>query len=82
MSKQQFTDRDERFIRRYQYGDDWVVAVDVGASDDAVDVDVDVVGTTAIVVVANEEGVSELEFELPDDASSITTNNGVLIIRG
>jgi len=80
MSKQQFTDRDERFIRRYQYGDDWVVAVDVGASDDAVDVDV--VGTTAIVVVANEEGVSELEFELPDDASSITTNNGVLTIRG
>jgi hypothetical protein len=80
MSKQQFTDRDERFIRRYQYGDDWVVAVDVGASDDAVDVDV--VGTTAIVVVADEEGVSELEFELPGDASSVTTNNGVLTIGG
>jgi tRNA(Ser,Leu) C12 N-acetylase TAN1 len=80
MSKQQFTDRDERFIRRYQYGDDWVVAVDLEAPDDAVDVDV--VGTTAIVVVAGEEGVAELEFELPGDASSITTNNGVLTIRG
>jgi tRNA(Ser,Leu) C12 N-acetylase TAN1 len=80
MSRQQFTDRDERFIRRYEYGDDWVVAVDLDVPDEAVDVDV--VGTTAIVVVEHEGGVSEGEFELPGEANSITTNNGVLTVRG
>ena len=80
MSKQQFTDRDERFIRRYQYDDGWVIGVDLEAPDEAVDVDV--VGTTAIVVVERDGGVSELEFELPGDASSITTQNGVLTIKG
>jgi HSP20 family molecular chaperone IbpA len=80
MSRQQFTDRDERFIRRYNYDDGWVIAVDLGVSDE--DVDVDVVGTTAIVVAEREGGVSETEFELPSEANSVRTNNGVLTIRG
>ena len=56
MSTQQFAGANDRFLRRYEYDDSWVVAADLGVADDAVDVDV--VGTTAIVVVATGDVVA------------------------
>ncbi|KTG08678.1 hypothetical protein AUR64_18605 [Haloprofundus marisrubri] len=70
----------ERFIRRYEYDDSWVIAAELGVADDAVDVDV--VGTTAIVVVDHGDQMSEteFEFELPGADATVETNNGVLTI--
>jgi HSP20 family molecular chaperone IbpA len=78
MSFQQSTGRDERFLRRYEYDDSWVVAADLNASDD--DVDVDVVGQTAILVVEHGDRVTETEFELPGEGAAVSLNNGVLTI--
>jgi hypothetical protein len=80
MSQQQYAGGDERFLRRYEYDDEWVVAVDLDVADDAVDVDV--VGRTAIVVVETGERVVETEFELPAPAAKIDVNNGVLVVTG
>jgi HSP20 family molecular chaperone IbpA len=78
MSTQQFVGGNERFLRRYEYEDSWVVAADLGSFGD--EVDVDIVGTTAIVVAETGDRVTETEFELPGEDASVTTNNGVLTI--
>jgi HSP20 family molecular chaperone IbpA len=78
MSTQQFAGANDRFLRRYEYDDSWVIAADVGVSDD--DVDVDVVGTTAIVVVDAGDRVSETEFELPGTDADVAVQNGILTI--
>lgn len=78
MDTNQSTSREERFLRRYEYDDEWVVAADLPVDDDAVDVDV--VGTTAILVVDHGDRVTETEFELPGAAVSIEVENGVLTI--
>jgi HSP20 family molecular chaperone IbpA len=78
MSVQQFAGGNDRFLRRYEYDDSWVVAADLGVSDDAVDVDV--VGTTAIVVIDTDDGVAETEFELPGTDVDVAVLNGVLTI--
>ena len=78
MSIPQSTGATERFLRRYEYDDHWVVAAELGVADDAIDVDV--LGTTAIIVVDTPEGVRETEFELPGPAADITVRNGVLSI--
>jgi HSP20 family molecular chaperone IbpA len=80
MTTRQFAGADDRFLRRYEYDDRWIVAGDVGAGD--ADVDVDVVGTTAIVVIDTGDGVRETEFELPDTGADadVTLQNGVLTI--
>lgn len=82
MSQQQHAGGDERFVRRYEYDDSVVVAVDFGVADD--EVDVDVVGSTAIVVVDAGDSVTETEFELPgtgrDTEPVVATHNGVLTI--
>ncbi|MFC6725440.1 Hsp20/alpha crystallin family protein [Halobium palmae] len=80
MNELQFADPDERFLRRYDYGDRWVVAGDLGVADDGVDVDV--VGATAIVVVDTDRGVSEAEFDLPGTGAEVLMRNGVLTITG
>ncbi|MFC4357110.1 Hsp20/alpha crystallin family protein [Halobium salinum] len=81
MSLQQFANPDERFLRRYEYDDQWVVAGDLGVADDRVDVDV--VGSTAIVVVEREdEAEAEFEFELPGAEAEVLMRNGVLTITG
>jgi HSP20 family molecular chaperone IbpA len=80
MSTQQFAGANDRFLRRYEYDDSWVIAADIGVDDDAVDVDV--VGTTAIVVVDTGDGVAETEFELPGPDATVTVQNGVLTITG
>jgi len=51
-----------------------VVAVDFGPGADA---SLDVVGETAIVVA----GDRQYEFEIPAEATEVTTNDGILLIR-
>jgi hypothetical protein len=77
MVRQQYAGEDERFVRRYDYDDEWVIAADVGVGDDRLRVDV--VGGTAIVLVDEE---TAMEFDLPGSAESVDTNNGVLVVRG
>lgn len=72
--------RDERFVRRYEYADRSVFAVDLPVRDDDA-VDVDVVGDTAIVVVDHGDRVSEAEFDLPGSDTVVSLNNGVLTIE-
>lgn len=68
-------DEDERItITRRDYGDEAVIAVDFGAD---VELALDVVGDTAIVVA----GDRQLEFEVPPEASKVTTNDGILLIE-
>jgi hypothetical protein len=77
MVRQQYAGEDERFVRRYDYDDEWVIAADVGVGDDRLRVDI--VGKTAIVLVDEE---TALEFDLPGSVESVDTNNGVLVVRG
>ena len=78
MSVQQFAGANDRILRRYEYDDSWVIAADLGVSDDAVDVDV--VGTTAIVVVDAGDRVAETEFELPGADADVSVQNGIMTI--
>jgi len=41
---------------------------------------VDVVGSTAILVIDHGDRLSEVEFELPGTDPEVTTNNGVLTV--
>jgi len=77
MVNQQYTGENEQFVRRYEYGEEWVVAADIGMSEDHVDVDV--AGETAIVLV---DGETHLEFDVPGTTENVDTNNGVLVVRG
>jgi hypothetical protein len=77
MVNEQFAGEDERFVRRYDYEDGWVIAADIGVADDRLTADV--VDGTAIVLV---DGRTELEFEVPGSVESVDTNNGVLVVRG
>jgi HSP20 family molecular chaperone IbpA len=78
MSVQQFAGSNDRFLRRYEYDDSWVIAADLGVADD--DVDVDIVGTTAIVVIDAGDQVAETEFELPGTDADVAVQNGILTI--
>lgn len=68
------TDEEKVLVRRYDYDDGTVIAVDFGGSAD--DPVVDVVDDTAIVVA----GDRQVEFELPDEASDVVANNGTITI--
>ncbi|MFW6382784.1 MAG: Hsp20/alpha crystallin family protein [Haloferacaceae archaeon] len=70
---------DGRIVRRYEYDDSWVLVADLGAA--AGDVDVDIVGTTAILVAEDGEEVAEVEFELPGDDATVEVRNGVVTIE-
>ena len=78
MNIQQHAGGNERFLRRYEYDDSWVIAADLGVSED--DVDVDIVGETAILVVDAGDRVTDTEFELPGEDAAVETRNGVLTI--
>lgn len=65
--------RDDVTVSRREYEDETVVAVDFGPG---VEATVDVVGRTAIVVA----GDRQFEFEVPADATDVTTNGGMLFI--
>jgi len=78
MNHIQTASHDDRLVRRYEYDDHAVLAVDLGVGDEQIDVDV--VGSTAIVVIDHGDQLSEAEFELPGTDPDVTTNNGVLTI--
>ena len=80
MSQQLFEGRDDRFLRRYDYGDHWVIAADLRVADE--NVDVDLVGQTAIIVVTDGDRVLETEFELPSSGAEVFMKNGVITITG
>ena len=61
-------------VTEHEYDDGGLVAVDFGTARG--DLAVDVLDDTAIVIAGNEQ----FEFELPDEASEVTANNGVLTI--
>ncbi|MBB6645166.1 DUF7127 family protein [Halobellus ruber] len=79
MNTSQEAGNNGRIVRRYEYDDSWVLAADIGAA--AGDVDVDVVGRTAIVVAGHGDEVTEVEFELPADDATVETRNGVVTIE-
>ena len=70
-------EREDVTVTRHEYEDEdeLVIAVDFGPGVTAAH---DVVGDTVIVVA----GDSQVEFEMPSEASEVRTNNGVLTIRG
>lgn len=78
MNSIQRTGRDEQFLRRYEYDDEWIIAADIPVEETSIDVDI--VGTTAIVVIDDGEQVAETEFELPGSDATVDITNGVLTI--
>lgn len=69
-------DRQGVTVRKYEYEDDTVIAVDFGVSPD--ELSVDIVDDTAIVVADGQQ----IEFEVPSDAQDVTINDGILTIEG
>lgn len=65
--------------RRYDYPNATIVAIDSGAIDG--DVSVDIVDSTAILVVDTDTTTTQRELELPDGDATILNNNGVLTIE-
>lgn len=78
MNQQLFAGENERFLRRYEYDDSWVIAGDFGLDDG--DVTVDIVDGTAIVVIETDDDVVETEFDLPGDDATVEYHNGVLTV--
>lgn len=68
-------DRQGITVRKHDYEDETVIAVDFG--DDPDELTVDVVDNTAIVVVDGQQ----LEFDVPAEASEVTVNDGILTIE-
>jgi hypothetical protein len=65
---------DDVTLTQREYDETVELTVDFGADAHA---SVDVVGNTTIVVADDEQ----YEFEVPDEATEVTTNDGMLIIR-
>lgn len=80
MTRHQFAGGDERFVRRYDTEDAWTVAADLGVPDETVDIDI--VGSTAIVVTERAGRPVETELELPGTDATVALKNGVLVITG
>ena len=78
MNEPQAAGHDDRFVRRYEYDDHSLLAVDLPVGDEQVDVDV--VGSTAILVIDHGDRLTETEFELPGTDPNVELNNGVLEI--
>jgi len=78
MTISQTADHDDRFMRRYEYDDHSLLAVDLPVGDEQVDVDV--VGSTVILVIDHGDRLSEVEFEISGTDPEVTTNNGVLTV--
>lgn len=79
MTPQHRTDGREVFVRRYEYDDDSVIAIDLGG--EAGEASVDVVDGTAIVVIETAEGERQEEFDLPSEEARAFIRNGVLTIE-
>lgn len=73
---------DGRLVRRYDYPDRSVFAVDVTGGEEGVEsVSVDTVDGTAIVVVETETDSETFEFEVPGEVTETTANNGVVTVE-
>jgi|AntDeeMinimDraft_5_1070356.scaffolds.fasta_scaffold12348_2 hypothetical protein len=71
---QQFDERDTGGLRRYEYDDQVVYAVDVGLGEATVDV----VGNTVMAIDGNDQA----EFEVPESGTvEAGINNGVLTVE-
>ncbi|MDL5361378.1 Hsp20/alpha crystallin family protein [Halalkalicoccus sp. NIPERK01] len=79
MTPQHITDGRDTLVRRYEYDDEAVIAIDLGS--EASDASVDVVDDTAIVVVETAEGERQEEFDLPSEGARAFIKNGVLTIE-
>lgn len=66
-------------IRRQEYDETTIIAVDLGAN--AADARVDVVDGTAIVVPDRTNQLEQFEIELPDDEAEVFIRNGILTIE-
>lgn len=74
MTLHKFTALTDRVLHRYEYPDRGVYVADLGHSDATADV----VGSTIILVTADEQ----IEFEVPDAGEAcVAVNNGVLTIE-
>lgn len=62
-------------IARQQVDDEEEIVIDFGPGIEAT---LDVVGDTAIVVAGDDQ----YEFEIPPDASEVSSNDGMVRIRG
>jgi hypothetical protein len=69
-------------VSRYDYGDRWVVAVDVGDAGIDEGVVVDLVGEEAVVAVDVGGLKTEFDLDLPDGDAEYELRNGVLVIEG
>ncbi|RDI72304.1 hypothetical protein [Halopelagius longus] len=67
-------EREDITIAHRDYEGESVVAIDFGPG---VEATVDIVGETAIVVA----GENQFEFDVPPEATEITTNDGILLIK-
>lgn len=74
MNLQDFKQRDERLVRKFEYDDRTVYAVDLGVGDGTVEV----VGDTAIVIVNDEQ--HDVTLPEGDDVQAFI-RNGVLTIE-
>ncbi len=63
-------------ITNREYEDESVIAVDFGPVGETPTVDI--VDDTAIVIVGDEQ----FEFAIPEDASDVTVNDGIMTISG
>lgn len=70
---EQFDERDDPRLQRYDYDDETVFVADLGL--ETGDATVDVVDRTAIVVT---DSGSEFEFGVPDGVREASIRNGVL----
>jgi len=80
MNNTQETNREDRLLRQYEYGNEWVLAADLPVSDDD-SVEYDTIGDTLILVVDDDGDVTETELDLPGDSADVTVNNGVLTVQ-
>lgn len=77
MSLKHIAERDDVFARQYDYGDEEVLVVDLGVSDET---SVDVLDDVAIIVFDNDES-RQVEIPLPDGDAEAFITNGVLTIE-
>ena len=66
--------REDITITRREYDDENVIVVDFGSD---VHASMDIVGDTVIVVAGDQQ----YEFERPPEATDISTNDGMLVIK-
>jgi len=79
MNNTQSVSRDDRLLRQYEYDDEWVLAADLAVGDGSVEYDL--IGDTLILVVEDENDITETELDLPGDEADVAVNNGVLTVQ-